>query len=111
LCGGTGIDPDVLDEWGSETPPEECDYDPASYICPYCDNGEVRWGCWYGEDRGKCGSCGAENALVAGMYEDSGDYDSQWVCLACYVRHHKEQCGCDAWAWAEKKLVLFMPSD
>jgi hypothetical protein len=45
------------------------------------------------------------------MYDGSGDPDSAWVCLACYVRHHKEACGCDAWKWAEKKLVLFMPGE
>jgi hypothetical protein len=76
-----------------------------------CDGSQRRWGCWYGEDRGLCGSCGADNALVAEMYEGHGDPDSCWVCLACYVRHHKEACGCDKWAWAEKILVLFMPSD
>ena len=79
-------------------------------LCSACENGKRGWGCWYGEDKGLCGTCGAENALVAGMY-DSSDQDECYVCLACYVRHHKEACGCDLWKWAERMLVLFMPTD
>lgn len=110
-CDGTGIDPDCLED--TVEPPFDLfgSQPPEIEICRYCDNGKRRWGSWYAEDRGLCGTCGAENALVAAMYSDSGDYDSQYVCLACYVRHHKEECGCDLWEWAEKILVLFMPSD
>jgi hypothetical protein len=96
-CNGTGFED--YDE------PEPCNE------CYSCVDGKRFWGSWYGEDLGRCGTCGADNALVAMMYEDLGDPDSSYVCLACYVRHHKETCGCDKWAWAEKILVLFMPSD
>lgn len=78
--------------------------------CSYCEEGEVWWVSWYGADRGRCAQCGAENALVADVYETHGsDVDACWCCLPCYVRHHKEECGCALWKDAEQKLVLFMP--
>lgn len=94
-CNGTGF--------------EDYDEKDPGQTCYSCEDGQRRWGCWYGEDRGLCGTCGAENALVAAMYEDHAGDERAWVCLACYVRHHKDECGCDAWAWAEKILVLFLP--
>lgn len=96
-CNGTGYE-------DYDEPEPDCQ-------CHSCDGGTRRWGSWYGEDRGLCGSCGAENAIVAAMYEDHAGDESAWVCLVCYVRHHKKACGCDAWKWAEKMLVLFLPND
>lgn len=95
-CGGNGY------EEGDEESGESC-YD--------CEGGQQHWPCWYAEDRGRCGTCGADNALVAEIYDRASDYYGAWVCLPCYVRHHKEACGCDLWAWAERKLVLFMPQE
>lgn len=93
-CNGTGF--------------EDYDEPEPSCACGSCQDGKIFWGCWYGEDRGLCGTCGAESAFVASMYDYGGGDDRAWVCLACYVRHHKEACGCDAWVEAEKKLVLFL---
>lgn len=86
-CSGTGKeDPD-----GSGEPDD----------CSLCDGeGRRRWGSFYHADRGLCASCKRDDVAIAEMYEAGGD--DGWTCLACYVDHHREACGCDLWAEAER---------
>ncbi len=85
-CNGTGRE-DPADE---EPEPEEC--------C-YCDAGLIRWGSFYANNVGECEFCERPEDLPIGeMYEA----EREWVCLPCYLRHHKENCGCALWARAEK---------
>jgi len=93
-CEGTGF--------------EDFDYPDPSEACDACADGSPQWGSWHGEDRGRCGSCGTMNALVAAMYEDYAGDGHAWVCLVCYVRHHRNACGCDLWKDAEKRLAIFL---
>lgn len=80
-CAGFGID----DEG------EECD------LCR--GDGKLFWGSFYGH-RGECEACdhgGEGDVLVASMYEG----DPEWVCLRCYLKQHRDACGCDLWAAVE----------
>lgn len=83
---------------GTYEPAEGEDEEP----CDVCDgDGTVRWGSFYGR-RGDCDVCDRENALVASMYEDC--HGTEWVCLRCYLGHHRAQCGCDLWAKVEAAI-------
>jgi hypothetical protein len=75
-CGGPGAD--VNDD-------EDCG----------CNEGRVRWGSFYEQDRGECESCGETDVVIAAMYEDS------YTCLPCWLHDHARRCGCDLWRAAE----------
>lgn len=91
-CDGTGVEEPVDDENEQED-------------CPGCNGeGEYRWGSYYREDIGTCAHCDDKRAPVAQMYEDGGCYESGWVCLPCYVDHHRKACGCNRWKAAEEDL-------
>jgi hypothetical protein len=96
--------------WGHlrhhDSPCTECDgvgLDDDGEECSLC-NGDAKcfWGSFYASDTAECGTC-HRDAPVAEMYE-GGSYDEGWVCLPCYVAHHKSDCGCALWADAEARL-------
>lgn len=91
-CNGTG-----KDEADGSGPPDDCG----------CCNGDgrSRWGSFYEQDIGECPHCEAQDVRIAEMYEDSGScWNTSWICLPCYVEHHREACKCVLWADAEKAL-------
>ena len=75
--------------------------------CEDCEGeGLLFWGCWYGNDYGDCVYCGEHDVLLADIFEHYGqDSDFNYVCLPCYLKYHKDQCGCDLWDWAEKLIL------
>jgi hypothetical protein len=83
-CSGTGAYDDE----------EECDR---------CEGeGKLFWGSFYGGRDGGCDFCthgGDGDIIVASLYE--GDPGHEYVCLRCYLKHHREACGCDLWAAVE----------
>jgi hypothetical protein len=94
--------------WGHlKDHPEPCDECSATGEnedgdeCDVCGGACVlRWGSFYGnEPRGECEYCKAQGVVVAAMYE--GGDGREWVCLPCYLTHHKESCGCALWREAE----------
>jgi hypothetical protein len=91
-CNGTG-----KEEADGSGPPDDC---------PSCDgHGRTRWGSFYHQDVGECAHCDVGHTHVAEMYEDGGCYDSGWVCLPCYIQHHREaHPGCELWRDAEAAL-------
>jgi len=90
-CGGQGS----YDDDEGEDPCDECD-----------GEGRLRWPCWYGADRGLCLYCNEDEVLLACCYETGhGNDDHNYVCLPCFLKHHKEACGCGLWEWAEAMIV------
>ena len=101
-CGGDGVFIDQCSIEGLEGPPERDDCD----ICHDCEgSGTLWWPSWYVVDTGRCDCC-YNVAQVADLF--SAQDEHRWICLPCYVRMHKEAECCDRWAWAEKRLELFM---
>ena len=89
-CGGEGV------IYGPET--NEDDEDAAGETCVECDGvGTFSWGSWYGEDVGECPECGEEILI--------GRFDDDWICLACYLRQHREYCGCGLWKEVETEVL------
>ena len=96
--------------WGHlqhhDQPCDECDGSGVldDEECYRCDGGgTLRWGSFYIEDEALCGYCRREDVPISDMYS-SDDYDRQWVCLPCYVTHHREACGCARWGDAESAM-------
>ena len=73
------------------------------HIQDHGDDDERWWGSFYYEDYGECGHCDSTNVPIAAMYDNGSNDGSNWVCLPCYLKHHKDQCGCDLWKEAENK--------
>lgn len=68
--------------------------------CWRCDgDGKHFWGSFYANDRGECEYCELRDVPIACMYE--GGDGREWTCLPCYLKHHRESCGCDLWRAAE----------
>lgn len=103
-CSGTGCS-----EHGYEDDCKECTSfshgcDHSSE-CSYCDQGEVFWGSWYATERVLCHWCDTHDVWCAEMY-DCNDDDRNWICLPCYIKHHKERCGCGRWKKYERMLGI-----
>jgi hypothetical protein len=96
--------------WGGlqdhEQPCDECvgsgHYDDGDE-CDVCSGeGSVFWGSFYGGREGGCDFCthgGDGDVLIASMYENG--HGQEWVCLRCYLKHHRDACGCARWAAVE----------
>ena len=105
-CHGTGH---IDGETGY--PPEDvqcshCKEKNFPECCKRCDpcsmcggEGTIWWWCWYMEDRGTCDACREEDVMVS-SYDPDG-----WVCLPCYLKWHKDRCGCALWKWAEEWIL------
>lgn len=86
-CYGTGHEYPEADEHGDG--------------CPECHgDGERKWGSFYGSCQGACDECKREPVPVAAMFE-GGPTGEVYVCFRCYIRLHREACGCRAFAWAD----------
>lgn len=104
-CNGTGHIDGESGYPPQETQCEHCKDPGFPDCCALCDpcptcggEGQVRWWCWYSEDRGQCDVCHEDDVLI-----DS--YDDGWVCLPCYLKWHRDGCGCDRWKWAEEWIL------
>lgn len=90
-------------------PCDDCDghgKDEDDEDCHSCSSeGEIRWGSFYHEDVGKCAHCDGQTVPVSKMYDDNDCYESGWVCLPCYVDHHRQACQCNLWKRAEEALA------
>lgn len=75
--------------------------------CPECfGTGAIFWGSFYTADHGECDCCKSKHELpIAAMY----DGGNQYVCLRCYLTHHRDQCGCRRWKEAEACLAPKKP--
>lgn len=64
--------------------------------CSNCHgDGDVHWGSFYGDSEGECTQCGLETHTNDRLFED------EYICLKCYLKAHKDQCGCNLFAVAE----------
>lgn len=84
------------------------DEDDECYECLDAEE-YAYWAGWDACDVGVCGSCGAEDVPVCEAY-DTGLSSRDYVCVVCYVLHHKQECGCALWVAAEKALHHFLVS-
>jgi hypothetical protein len=62
----------------------------------------LRWYEWEKEDEGICDRC-PDHERKRLAFADVGPGEMESLCLPCYVKAHKEACGCDAWAKAEEQ--------
>lgn len=86
-CDGTGLD----------------DFEGS---CTRCEGeGTVSWGSFYVADTGDCAFCEKQDVPIADMYENA-DTGRGWVCLPCYLSHHKGHNCCDLWKEAEEAFGL-----
>jgi hypothetical protein len=80
-------------------PCDECTGSGIDYgdRCGTCDgDGSLFWGSWYEADVALCGYCRADDVAIASMY-GADNFELQWVCFPCYVRHHAAWQCCDLW--------------
>lgn len=104
-CSGDGTQEHPVEECNT------CDFGPHGsskcYHCEVCENcqgeGKFWFGCWYHEDEGECFRCKREAPIACNLFEGPDEY----VCLPCYMKIHREQCGCDLWAKWEAMVMDF----
>jgi hypothetical protein len=79
--------------------------------CEYCEGTATqRWGSFYVQDQGECDFCLKKEVPIAEMYE-AADTDKTWVCLPCYLKHHKEAQCCELWKEAEEAFGIDGPKE
>lgn len=103
-CDGTGRDGGPCAAcagrvWTSADIGRSADCPDCPDPCHTCDqSGRIRWGSFYVEDHGECSTCTTGGELpIAALYDGGHAY----VCLRCYIRHHRTACGCALWSAAD----------
>lgn len=73
--------------------------------CEECGGeGRTRWGSFYDDaGTGTCYYCDTETPWLGCMY-DSPD-DDAYICLPCYLKDHRDRCGCTLWEAAERDVL------